>query len=130
VCPKSLLGNWQAEFERFAPEMKVLQVQGSNREKALTQIADHDVILTSYQLIIRDKQHYLNIKFGLILLDEASFIRNPDTDAAKTLRSPQSHRPNRPYRNAVGKRRAGFVVHFPLRAAGLPREPEVFQGAV
>jgi superfamily II DNA or RNA helicase len=87
VCPKSLLGNWQAEFERFAPEMKVLQVQGSNREKALTQIADHDVILTSYQLIIRDKQHYLNIKFGLILLDEASFIRNPDTDAAKTLRS-------------------------------------------
>jgi SNF2 family DNA or RNA helicase len=43
--------------------------------------------LTSYQLIIRDNQHYLNIKFGLILLDEASFIRNPDTDAAKTLRS-------------------------------------------
>jgi superfamily II DNA or RNA helicase len=87
VCPKSLLGNWQAEFERFAPEMKVLQVQGSNREKALGQIAAHDVILTSYQLIIRDNQHYLNIKFGLILLDEASFIRNPDTDAAKTLRS-------------------------------------------
>lgn len=87
VCPKSLLGNWQAEFERFAPSLKVLLVQGAGREKALSAIAAHDVILTSYQLIIRDIQHYLNIKFGLILLDEASFIRNPDTDAAKTLRS-------------------------------------------
>lgn len=87
ACPKSLLGNWQAEFERFAPNLKVLLVQGGNREKALSQIAAHDVILSSYQLIVRDIQHYQSIRFGLILLDEASFIKNPDTDAAKTLRS-------------------------------------------
>lgn len=87
VCPKSLLGNWQAEFERFAPSLKVLSVQGSGREKQLTQIAAHDVIITSYQLIIRDVNHYQKVRFGLLLLDEASFIRNPDTDAAKTLRS-------------------------------------------
>jgi superfamily II DNA or RNA helicase len=87
VCPKSLLGNWQSEFERFAPTLKVLQVQGSGREKLLNTISAHDVILTSYQLIIRDIKHYQTIRFGLMLLDEASFIRNPDTDAAKTLRS-------------------------------------------
>jgi len=87
VCPKSLLGNWQAEFERFAPTLKVLQIQGAGREKALSTIPSFDVILTSYQLIIRDIKHYQTIRFGLILLDEASFIRNPDTDAAKTLRS-------------------------------------------
>lgn len=87
VCPKSLLGNWQAEFERFAPTLKVLLVQGAGREKALSTLSAHDVILTSYQLIIRDIKHYQTIRFGLILLDEASFIRNPDTDAAKTLRS-------------------------------------------
>jgi SNF2 family DNA or RNA helicase len=91
VCPKSLLGNWQAEFERFAPILKLLQVQGSSREKALASINVHDVILTSYQLIIRDIQHYQSIQFGLLLLDEASFIRNPDTDAAKTLRSLKSN---------------------------------------
>ena len=87
VCPKSLLGNWQAEFERFAPTLKVLQIQGSGREKALSSIPAFDVVLTSYQLIIRDIKHYQSIRIGLILLDEASFIRNPDTDAAKTLRS-------------------------------------------
>lgn len=87
VCPKSLLGNWQAEFERFAPSLTLQVVQGASREKLLKGIADFNVVLTSYQLIIRDIQHYQTIKFGLILLDEASFIRNPDTDAAKTLRS-------------------------------------------
>jgi len=87
VCPKSLLGNWQAEFERFAPHLKVLLVQGSGREKALAQISENDVILTSYQLVVRDIEFYQKVQFGLILLDEASFIRNPDTDAAKTLRS-------------------------------------------
>ncbi|MFC5456820.1 SNF2-related protein [Prosthecobacter fluviatilis] len=90
VCPKSLLANWQSEFERFAPSLKVLLVQGSGREKALNSISDFDVILTSYQLIIRDIKHYQTIQFGLVLLDEASFIKNPDTDAAKTLRSLRS----------------------------------------
>lgn len=87
VCPKSLLGNWQAEFAWFAPDLRVLLVQGNGREKALEQITTHDVVLTSYQLIIRDIQYYQKVKFSVILLDEASFIRNPDTDAAKTLRS-------------------------------------------
>lgn len=87
VCPKSLIGNWQAEFERFGPSLKVLLVQGGGREKALKQIAAHDVVLTSYQLIVRDIQFYQKVNFSLILLDEASFIRNPETDAAKTLRS-------------------------------------------
>ena len=87
VCPKSLLSNWQSEFQRFAPSLKVLVVQGTGREKILAALAQQDVVLTSYQLLVRDAAHYQALRFRLILLDEASFIRNPDTDAAKTLRS-------------------------------------------
>jgi len=87
VCPKSLLSNWQSEFERFAPTLKVLVVQGTGRDKILPKLAQYDVVLTSYQLLVRDAAHYQALRFRLILLDEASFIRNPDTDAAKTLRS-------------------------------------------
>ncbi len=86
VCPKSLLGNWQAEFERFAPHLRLLPVQGANRAKALSAITQYDVILTSYQLIVRDTAAYQARRFSLILLDEASFIRNPDTEVARTLR--------------------------------------------
>ncbi|MFO1485723.1 MAG: SNF2-related protein [Verrucomicrobiaceae bacterium] len=85
VCPKSLLENWQAEIERFAPCLTTVVAQGTKRENMLEQLHAPDVIITSYQLIIRDIQYYQSIDLSLILLDEASFIRNPDTDAAKAL---------------------------------------------
>jgi superfamily II DNA or RNA helicase len=87
VCPKSLLGNWKAEFGRFAPAIQVQIISGSGREKALADINAFDVIITSYALVTRDLSTYNQIPFGLILLDEASAIKNPDTEAAKSLRS-------------------------------------------
>jgi len=91
VCPKSLTGNWRAEFERFAPHLKVAVSQGSKREEVLNQIHAFDVIITTYQLIVRDSEIVKKQNWGLILLDEASYIRNPDTDAAKALRSLRAH---------------------------------------
>jgi superfamily II DNA or RNA helicase len=87
VCPKSLLGNWRSEFERFAPSIKVTVVSGSGREKALESMDANSVIITSYPLISRDLAHYQKQDFELVLLDEASAIKNPDTEAAKALRS-------------------------------------------
>jgi superfamily II DNA or RNA helicase len=87
VCPKSLLGNWRSEFERFAPAIKVVVVSGSSREKALETVDANSVIITSYPLISRDLAHYQKQDFELVLLDEASAIKNPDTEAAKALRS-------------------------------------------
>ena len=90
VCPKSLLGNWEAELTRFAPQLKVLRIDGSGREKHFSAIAAQDVILTSYPLISRDLDSYAPVKLGLVLLDEASFIKNPDTEAAKAARRLQA----------------------------------------
>lgn len=87
LCPKSLIGNWEAEFERFAPELRVLVVQGSQRKELLVNIHHYDVLITSYSLISRDLQIYQEIDFSIGILDEASFLRNPDTDAAKSVRN-------------------------------------------
>ncbi len=90
VCPKSLIGNWQAEFQRFAPGLKILAIHGGDRKQALAEVAEHDAVITTYQLLVRDLEHYKKQPFQLIALDEASFIRNPDTEAAKALRSLRS----------------------------------------
>ena len=89
VCPKSLIGNWQAEFERFAPELRLLVVQGAHRKEQLETFDAFDVIITSYPLIARDLALYSTMKFTVGVLDEASFLRNPDTDTAKAVRSLQ-----------------------------------------
>jgi superfamily II DNA or RNA helicase len=87
VCPKSLIPNWMAEFERFAPELQVLAVQGSKRHESLKSIDGYDVLITSYPLISRDLAHYQTLKFELGIFDEASFLRNPDTETAAAARS-------------------------------------------
>jgi SNF2 family DNA or RNA helicase len=87
ICPKSLTGNWRAEFEKFAPHLKVAVSQGGNRAGLLSQLAEFDVIITTYQLVVRDQDALQKQPWRLILLDEASYIRNPDTDAAKAVRS-------------------------------------------
>ena len=87
VCPKSLLGNWQAEAERFAPGLRVLRLHGSGREGRFAETAGADIVLTSYQLLARDLAHHGTVDWGAVILDEAGFIRNPETQAAKAARS-------------------------------------------
>lgn len=87
VCPKSLTGNWRAELERFAPHFKVTVSQGTGRAEILKSLSESDIIITTYQLVIRDLEALKKQPWSLLLLDEASYIRNPDTDAAKSLRA-------------------------------------------
>ncbi|TDU73200.1 helicase-like protein [Prosthecobacter fusiformis] len=91
VCPKSLCGNWLSEFQRFAHHLKVTISQGNKRDEVLNQLHVFDVIITTYQLIVRDSEVIKKQMWSLILLDEASYIRNPDTDAAKALRGLRAH---------------------------------------
>jgi superfamily II DNA or RNA helicase len=87
ICPKSLTGNWLAEIQRFAPHLKAAISQGANRSALLENLAAYDVIITTYQLCVRDEAALKAQPWSLLLLDEASYIRNPDTDAAKAVRS-------------------------------------------
>ncbi|MCP5557033.1 MAG: DEAD/DEAH box helicase [Verrucomicrobiaceae bacterium] len=85
LCPKSLLGNWAAEFAKFAPEIPVVVVSGSDRKNALATIPAGCVVITSYPLIIRDLPAYQKLEFRVAALDEASFIRNPETEVSRAV---------------------------------------------
>ena len=87
VCPKSLLGNWQAEAAHFAPGLRVLCLHGTGREARFAEVEKAAIVLTSYQLLARDLAQHGGREWGAVILDEAGFIRNPDTQAAKAARS-------------------------------------------
>ena len=89
VCPASLVYNWQAEIQRFAPELKALPVTGTAgvREKLLAQETQtSDVLITSYDLLKRDIVHYQQIRFRHCVLDEAQYIKNSHSAAAKSVK--------------------------------------------
>ncbi len=93
VCPTSVIGNWERELTRFAPNIKVLVHHGQARLKDKEfkkEAQDVDVIITSFSLIHRDKEGIQNIAFKYMVLDEAQNIKNPYTRQAQATRSIKS----------------------------------------
>ena len=88
VVPAAVLYNWEAEFRRFAPWLRVVVVQGKPQErKALLEASGYDVVLTTYSLLQRDLVYYLQCEFQYVFLDEAQHIKNPLTKSAKAAKS-------------------------------------------
>ncbi len=85
VATASLLGNWQAEFGRFAPARTVRQLHGASRDAVRSKVSPGDVILTSYGTLARDLAWHLKQSYRAVVVDEASLMRNPDTDHAKAI---------------------------------------------
>lgn len=90
VCPTSLVFNWVAEAKKFIPELKVLALQGPDRQERFGEIAAHDVVVTSYALIRRDAERYRELKFDVVVLDEAQHIKNRQTQNAQAVKSVKS----------------------------------------
>lgn len=88
IVPSSLMYNWKKEFEKFMPEIKVLIITGSKKKRMeLMQIKDdYNVIITSYPLIRRDLDCYINEEFEYCILDEGQYIKNPDTKVSKSVK--------------------------------------------
>jgi superfamily II DNA or RNA helicase len=85
VATTSLLGNWRAEFAKFAPGRRVRVLHGASRDAEKKQAGPGEVWLTSFGTLARDLAWYLRRGFLAVVVDEASLMRNPDTDHAKAL---------------------------------------------
>ena len=86
VAPKTLIFNWVQEATKFTPELKVLDYTGPQRHSRLKDFAGFDVILTTYQTLRSDVQSLIHVEFDLFILDEAQYIKNPDSQAAQACR--------------------------------------------
>lgn len=87
VCPSSLVYNWDSEIEHFAPNLKTLLITGTaqERQELLTHYADYDVLITSYDMLKRDIASYDNLHFHYQIIDEAQYIKNHRTQAARSV---------------------------------------------
>ena len=85
IAPTSLLGNWKAEFQRFAPKRSLRILHGAAREAEQKRVTAEDVIVTSFGTLARDLAWHLKREYRLVAVDEASLMRNPDTDHAKAI---------------------------------------------
>ena len=85
VAPTSVLPNWEAEAARFTPTLRVLTLRAADRAARLATMADHDIVLTTYPLLVRDQAKLLDQQFHATFLDEAQAIKNPASSIAKAV---------------------------------------------
>ena len=94
VLPASLLANWKAEINRFAPALNTVFVHPSETDKAaLAAMAKNpakvltgaDVALTTYGMLLRQKW-LLDRPWRLVILDEAQAVKNPSTRQTKAVK--------------------------------------------
>jgi len=93
VAPASLLANWAAEIDRFAPSLKVLvahpSVKPAEELRQMTEPGGTDLVITSYGFLNRVPWLQAT-RWQLVVLDEAQAIKNPNskqTRAVKQLRA-------------------------------------------
>jgi SNF2 family DNA or RNA helicase len=86
VMPTSLIPNWMDEAKHFTPQLNVLALYGANRHQEYESLEDYDLILTTYALLPRDVELLSKQLLHVLVLDEAQYIKNPNSKAAQAAR--------------------------------------------
>ncbi len=89
VCPASLVYNWEEECRRFYPSAQLTVAAGNahTRQMQIQQWDGTGILITSYDLLKRDIDFYENKKFDYMIIDEAQYVKNTATQAAKAVKS-------------------------------------------
>ncbi|WP_369911869.1 DEAD/DEAH box helicase [Limnohabitans sp. 2KL-1] len=91
VAPASLLANWHAESQRFAPSLKVLIAHPSAmpadplRALEAAAFAQVDLVITSYSTLLR-LPALLQMRWRLVVADEAQALKNPSAKQTQTIK--------------------------------------------
>lgn len=91
IVPKSTLDNWRREFQKWTPDVNVLVLQGAKderqkliKERLLT--ARFDVLITSFEMVIREKAQLKKFRWQYVVVDEAHRIKNEQSSLSQIIR--------------------------------------------
>jgi superfamily II DNA or RNA helicase len=88
LCPLSLLGNWEREIKKWAPELFVTKVRGLKELREVLWKRRSIIYLTTYETLRDDTNRNLvsGAAFNLVVLDEIQRIKNPDSETSRAVR--------------------------------------------
>lgn len=88
VVPTSLLANWQAECQAYAPSLRCQLFHGRQQFRAHWEHCD--LLVTSYGMVQRHRQLFLEFYFSHLILDEAQLIKNFQSQKTQILKKCQA----------------------------------------
>ncbi len=85
VAPRSVVGNWQQEAQRFTPLLKSMVHLGANRGDRANDLTKASLVITSYQTLLRDIELFMQVPWTSLVFDEAQALKNPKTKLRRAV---------------------------------------------
>ena len=91
IVPKSTLHNWLNEFKRWCPSIKAVKFHGNAEERTLQKETmcspgQFDAVITSYEMVIKEKNHWKKFHWRYVIIDEAHRIKNENSILSRVVR--------------------------------------------
>lgn len=90
IAPTSLVGGWKREIARFAPHLRTVVVHGPQRGRAWPRAAGANIVITSYPILVRDRERFESLDCTTVILDEAQVIKNQRSQVHVAARALQA----------------------------------------
>lgn len=92
IVPKSTLGNWMIELDRWCPDIRAVRFHGTQEERKsqmadLIQYEQFDVVVTSYEIVTKEKGYLTKFCWRYLIIDEAHRIKNENSLLAQVVRT-------------------------------------------
>ena len=87
VCPTSVVGNWEREVAKFAPDLPVIRHHGPERPNTVRAFKPGHVVVTTYALLRRDIGMLERVRWDVVVFDEAQQIKNASSKGARAARA-------------------------------------------
>ncbi|KAF7315507.1 ATP-dependent DNA helicase [Mycena indigotica] len=95
IVPLSTITAWQSQFASWAPDINVITYIGTSHARAVIREFEFgkpkknkmNVLLTTYELVLRDAKELCEIKWQALAVDEAHRLKNSESQLYEALRS-------------------------------------------
>jgi SWI/SNF-related matrix-associated actin-dependent regulator of chromatin subfamily A member 5 len=97
IVPKSVVGNWMREIKKWCPAIRAVRMGGTKAERLHFE-TEHlpkdpatgryhwDVLVTSYEGLLRERGKLSKIEWRYLIIDEAHRIKNENSSLSKEVR--------------------------------------------
>jgi SNF2 family DNA or RNA helicase len=86
VCRPAAIDQWCRELKRFLPKLRIVDNTGPRARRIDTYVTGWDVLVSGYQMLLRDHEQLDHFRIGLLVIDDVDALRNPKNQSAAVIK--------------------------------------------